>query len=127
MKRLFSLSATTALMLGGAVATAAELPTYDLLGFPISPHQFSVVGSANIQERSSTPSLTLGGMPASPHQVAVLTPRPAMTEQQVADKLMQAGFSQVQFIVPSEYTVMVLRNGEWTKLTIDARTGGRVR
>jgi hypothetical protein len=74
MRRLFILSATTALILGGAVATAADLPVYELQGLPITPHQTSVVGSANIQERSPTPSLTLGGMPASPHQVAVLRP-----------------------------------------------------
>jgi hypothetical protein len=118
------LAAAAVFVLGGAVATAAELPTYELLGFPISPHQFSVVGSANIKEWSPIASLTLGGMPASPHQLAVLTPRPGMTEQQVADKLTQAGFSQVRFVLPTEYTVMALRNGEWTKLTINTRTGG---
>ena len=85
MKRLFALGAT-AFTLGGAVATAAEVPTYELMGFPITPHQFSVLGSANIQERSPTPSLVLGGMPASPHQVAVLTPRPKTTEQATAAK-----------------------------------------
>ena len=125
MKTLSTLSATAAFMLSGAVATAAELPTYEMLSFPITPHQFSVVGSANIQERAPTPSLVLGGMPASPHQLAVLTPRSRMTEQQVADKLMQAGFSQVRFVVPADYTVMALRNGEWIRLTIDTRTGSR--
>jgi len=124
MRRLSTLLTTAAFMLGGAVATAAELPTYQLLGFPITPHQFSVVGSAGIQERSPAPSLTLGGMPASLHQLAVLTPRPGLTEQQIADKLTQAGFSQVRFVAPSAYTVMVFRNGEWTRLTIDTRTGG---
>ena len=75
MKRLFALMAATAFCLGGGVATAAEVPTYELMGFPITPHQFSVVGSAYVQERSPTPALTLAGMPASPHQIAVLTPR----------------------------------------------------
>ena len=70
-------------------ATAAELPTFALAGFPITPHQLSVVGSTHVQEQSPslveiepsrlglpTLALTLGGMPASPHQIAVLTPRP---------------------------------------------------
>ena len=75
MKRLSALMAATAFCLGGGVATAAEVRTYELMGFPITPHQFSVVGSAYVQERSPTPALTLAGMPASPHQIAVLTPR----------------------------------------------------
>ena len=56
------------------LANAAELPTYELMGFPITPHQFSVLGSANVQEASRAPTLMLRGMPASPHQIAVLTP-----------------------------------------------------
>ena len=94
MRTLLTLSATTpfiatAFIMGGAVALATELPSYELLGFPIAPHQLSVMGAANIQERSPTPSLMLGGMPASLHQVVVLTPRPGMTEQQVTDKLVR--------------------------------------
>jgi hypothetical protein len=63
-----------AVMLDGA-STATKLPSYELMGFPITPHQFSVLGSAHIEEQSPSPSLTMAGMPASPHQVAVLTPR----------------------------------------------------
>ena len=71
----------TVLSLVGAVAKAAELPSYELLGFPIAPHQFSVIGSANIKEQTANPSLTAAGMPASPHQVSVLTRRPRTTEE----------------------------------------------
>jgi hypothetical protein len=78
----FSIVAT-ALMLGGASAAAAELPTYEVAGFPITPHQFSVLGSRDVQERSAIPTLTLKGMPASPHQIAVLTPRPRTAEQTI--------------------------------------------
>ena len=53
----------------------ACIPSYELAGFPISPHQWSVLGSANIKEQSPSPSLTMAGMPASAHQIAVLTPR----------------------------------------------------
>ena len=54
---------------------AAELPTFEALGFPITLHQTAVLGAAHVKERSPTPTLTLAGMPASPVQIAVLTPR----------------------------------------------------
>jgi hypothetical protein len=82
----FSIAATV-LMLGVAGAAAAELPTYEAMGFPITPHQVSVVGSAHVQERAPIPALTVVGMPASPHQIAVLTPRPRMIEEQIVKVL----------------------------------------
>jgi hypothetical protein len=92
MKKLFALMATTtAFCLGGGVATAAEVPTYELMGFPITPHQFSVVGSAYVQERSPTPTLTPAGMPASPHQIAVLTPRSSTQASGSPSSLQYAG------------------------------------
>ena len=72
----FSIVATAALLLGATAAAAAELPTYEVMGFPITQHQLVTIGSAHVQERSPTPPLMLAGMPASPHQMAVLTPRP---------------------------------------------------
>jgi hypothetical protein len=75
IKRLFSITAITLLMLNGTGAAAAELPTFELMGFPITPHQVVVVGSAHVQEQVANSRLTLGEMPASPHQMAVLTPR----------------------------------------------------
>ena len=81
MKNLLSVAAVTASILGGAGASAAELPSYELMGFPISTHQFSVLGSANIKERSPSASLAMAGMPASPHEVAVLTARPRSIEK----------------------------------------------
>ena len=74
---------STAVILDRASA-ATKLPSYELMGFPISQHQFSVLGSANIKEQSPSPSLTMAGMPASPHQVAVLTPRPRIAEELAA-------------------------------------------
>ncbi len=59
----------------GVGPRAAGLPTYELMGFPISPHQFSVVGSTHVEQRSPVPTLMLFGTPASPHQIAVLMPR----------------------------------------------------
>jgi hypothetical protein len=60
-------------ILEGAAAAAAELPTYERMSFPATPHQISVMGSAAVQEQSPTPTLTKDGMPASPHQIAILT------------------------------------------------------
>jgi hypothetical protein len=75
MKRRFLMAATAAVLLSSATAIAAELPTFEAIGFPITPVQISVLGAAHVQERSPVPTLMLGGMPASPVQIAVLTPR----------------------------------------------------
>ena len=66
------------------VGAVGELPQYEVAGFPISPHQISVLGSGEVQEQSLSPTLTLNGMPASPHQIAVIGPR---NKQQMADKM----------------------------------------
>ena len=68
----------------GAVDSGGELPQYEVAGFPISPHQISVLGSGEVQEQSLSPTVTLNGMPASPHQIAVIGSR---SKQQMADKL----------------------------------------
>ena len=72
MKILLSIAAMAAVMFDGAGAAAAEVPTFELMGFPITRHQVAVLGAAHVQERSPTPTLTLGSMPASPHQVGRL-------------------------------------------------------
>jgi hypothetical protein len=54
------------------MAAAAERPTYETAGLPISAHQVSVLGAAHVQEAPSVPALTLGGMP-SPNQILILT------------------------------------------------------
>ncbi len=84
MKSLISVAAitiTTVTIVTGA--SAADLPSYEVMGLPITLHQISVVGSANVKEQSPSPSLTMAGMPASPHQVAVLTPRPRVIKELV--------------------------------------------
>ena len=75
MKKLVLIFFTTVFNLSAVGAVAGERPNYELLGFPITPHQASVLGSSYVQERSSIPNLMLGGMPASPHQITVLAPR----------------------------------------------------
>ena len=75
MKRLCRTVATAAVLLSGASAIAAELPTFEAMGFPITPVQTAVLEAAHVQERSPVPTLMLVGMPASPVQIMVLTPR----------------------------------------------------
>jgi hypothetical protein len=82
-----------AVMLDRVSTAAAELPTFELMGFPITRHQVGLLGAAQIRERSPTPTLTLAGMPASPHQVAVLTPRPRTAEKGSAGQLTTVGFT----------------------------------
>ena len=91
VRRLILMTSTTLVVLGGLTAEASELPSFEMLGFPITWTQVSVLGSANVQESSAIPTRTLGGMPASPHQIAVLTPRPRNAEQASSTKLTTIG------------------------------------
>ena len=75
VKRLLVTTVLAVTVLEGAAAVAAELPTFEVSSFPATRLQLSVLGSAGVQERASTPTLTRDDMPASPHQLAVLTPR----------------------------------------------------
>jgi hypothetical protein len=70
-----SLSIAAVLWIAGATAAfAAELPSYEATGFPISPAQVSVLGAANVQEQSPVATSTL-----TPVQLSVLTPRTKLT------------------------------------------------
>ena len=71
-----SLAATVAIMMSVVAAAAAEPPTYEIMGFPLTQHQLTVLNSGVIQERPPVADLTFAGMPASPVQIMVLTPRP---------------------------------------------------
>jgi hypothetical protein len=99
-----SIAATAGLMLGGAGAAAAELPTYEVMGLPITPHQLAALGPANAHERGPAPTLLLAGMPASPHQIAVLTPRQKVLEEQIASSGGRAteGLARLSPVVASE-------------------------
>jgi hypothetical protein len=78
-KTYLSIAATVISMAGGAAGFAAELPTYQSAGLPISAVQVQVMGAANIQQQSPVATST-----ASPHQLSVLTPRTKMTTATVA-------------------------------------------
>jgi hypothetical protein len=69
-KTSLSLAAVLVTSIAGATASfAAELPTYEAKGLPISPVQASLLGAANVEQAQVAPSAV------SPHQVNVLTPR----------------------------------------------------
>ncbi|WFU40822.1 hypothetical protein QA640_42860 [Bradyrhizobium sp. CB82] len=93
MKKMFLMVAIGPAMVVGFSARAAELPSFELTGFPITWHQVAVMGASGVQEQSPAPRLESAGMPASPHQIAVLTPRQSMIAQKKAPKLTTVGFS----------------------------------
>jgi hypothetical protein len=65
-----SLAAAVAIVIAGATTSfAAELPSYEAKGLPISPVQASLLGASGAEQVQSAPSA------ASPHQISVLTPR----------------------------------------------------
>jgi hypothetical protein len=86
------IAAAAFVLLDGAGAVAADLPTYELLDFPLSPVQLRVVGPNHVKEGSQAPTLMLGGMPASPHQVLVLKQRPRTADGETAGNLAKASF-----------------------------------
>src|SRR5690349_20413474 len=60
-----SIAASAVLIMGTITANAAELPTYEVGGFPASPSQIAILGAACAQERASESA----GMSASPVQI----------------------------------------------------------
>jgi hypothetical protein len=79
-KTYLSIAAAAAISLaGGTAGFAAELPTYQSAGLPISAVQVQVMGAANVQQQSPVQTSS-----ASPHQLSVLTPRTKMTTATVA-------------------------------------------
>ncbi len=67
------LIAAAALILEASSTIGGERATYEVTGFPVSPHQLSVLVPTDAHEHAPTPALTMNGMPASLHQIAVLT------------------------------------------------------
>src|SRR5260370_29190551 len=72
-----TLSIAAAALISMAAATtcfAAELPSYETTGLPISAVQVQVLGAANVREQSAAPTSA-----APPVQLSVLTPRAKRT------------------------------------------------
>jgi hypothetical protein len=80
MSYRWSIAAAAVLMLGGVASAAAEMPIYEVTGFPVTPHQLATTGPASAEQglAAVTPAM------ASPHQIAVLTPRRIESRQEHA-------------------------------------------
>ena len=75
MKQIYLSIAAAAISFTGATAGfAAELPSYEASGLPISAVQVRVLGAANLQEQTPVPASTV-----TPLQLSVLTPRAKAT------------------------------------------------
>jgi hypothetical protein len=81
VKKTYLSIATAAVisLAAGTTSFAAELPSYEAAGLPISAVQLQVLGAANVREQSPALMST-----ASPHQLSVLTPRTKMKTATVA-------------------------------------------
>lgn len=71
MKKTFlSIAVAVISVAGGTAGFAAELPTYQTAGLPISAVQLRVLGVADVQQQPPVSTSTL-----TPVQLSVLTPR----------------------------------------------------
>jgi hypothetical protein len=122
MKALTAITATAALLLGGATTVLAQSVPFEAKGFPITLHQAQVMGLDDIQEQLPDLIATFGSMPASPLQALVLEPRTRMTQEQVAEKLTGAGYTNVNFEA-SDYNISATINGALVKFRINSATG----
>jgi len=71
MSYRWSITVAAVLMLGGIGSATAEMPIYEVTGFPVTPHQFVALGPADAEQELANVTSAM----ASPHQIAVLTPR----------------------------------------------------
>jgi hypothetical protein len=75
-----SIAAAALISIAGATAgVAAELPTYETKGLPISAMQVRVLGAADVREQPPVQTST-----ATAHQLSVLTPRTTRTAETAA-------------------------------------------
>ncbi len=74
-KTTLSIAAATAFVIAGSAAgLAAELPTYETRGLPISAVQVQALGAADVREQSPVATSTV-----TAHQASVLARRPKLT------------------------------------------------
>ncbi|MCK1360499.1 hypothetical protein [Bradyrhizobium sp. 199] len=73
-KKTLSIAAAILTIAGSTAAFAAELPTYEANGFPVSPLQVRVLGAAHVEQQIAAPTSV-----ASVHQAKVLSSRKVKT------------------------------------------------
>ena len=80
MKKIYVSIAAVALSIAGSTAGfAAELPSYEAKGLPISAVRVRVLGAAGVREQSPAQTTT-----ATAHQLSVLTSRTTRTAETAA-------------------------------------------
>ncbi|MDD1535920.1 MULTISPECIES: hypothetical protein [unclassified Bradyrhizobium] len=73
-KKTLTIAAAILTIAGSTAAFAAELPTYEANGFPVSPLQVRVLGAAHVAQQAAAPTTV-----ASVHQTNVISPRKLTT------------------------------------------------
>jgi hypothetical protein len=87
VKKTSSTIAAVAISIAAVTAGfAAELPTYEANGLPISTVQVGVLGAAHVQEQPAVATTA-----ASPHQLKVLAQRPKLTTTAASSRTETAG------------------------------------
>ena len=82
MQKTYLTIAAAVISIAGATAgVAAELPTYETKGLPISAVQLRVLGAADVRQQS--PALT---STVTAHQLSVLTPRKTRTAETITPR-----------------------------------------
>jgi hypothetical protein len=79
VKKTFLFTAAAIWIAVGTAGFAAELPTYEATGLPISSVQVRVLGAANVQQQAPVPTSM-----ATPVQLGILTPGTKVTTATVA-------------------------------------------
>ncbi|MFK4507867.1 hypothetical protein LPJ38_23210 [Bradyrhizobium daqingense] len=69
-KKTLTIAATILTIAGATSAFAAELPTYEANGFPVSPLQVRVLGAGHVEQQVTAPTTV-----ATAHQLKVLGSR----------------------------------------------------
>lgn len=83
MQKTYLTIAAAVISIASATAgVAAELPTYETKGLPISAVQLRVLGAADVGQQSQALTST-----ATAHQLSVLTPRKTRTAETAAPAL----------------------------------------
>lgn len=73
-KKTLSIAAAVLALAGSTATFAAELPSYEASGIPVSPVQVRVLGAANVEQQVMAPATSMTALQAS-----VLTPRKLTT------------------------------------------------
>ena len=92
MSYRWSITVAVISMLGGIASASAEMPTYEVSGFPVTTHQYVILGPASGEQGQATAAPAM----ASPHQIAVMSPRRIESRQEHAQYISGVTTGQVR-------------------------------